>query len=122
VGYDLPIIDPALVGIDAQPVPALRAEKGAAAGAPAAAAADEAGPQPGWFAVSVNWLQDREGKYRYFLDLQPVDWVGYTLPVYHVTFEQANALRRRYGLPELPAEAGAADGAAGNPGVIRSRE
>ena len=63
---------------------------------------EELGPKPGWYAVSVNWLHDGQHRYDYFHDLEPVDWVGYTMPVYHITFEQANALRRRYGMAELP--------------------
>jgi hypothetical protein len=104
VAYDLPLIDPRLIGIEWLPVPAgpdiAERSQGAMPAMP-----DKRGPLPGWYAVSVNWLHDREQRYDYFRELEPAAWVGYTLPVYHITTEQANVLRRRYGLPELPADA-----------------
>jgi hypothetical protein len=62
------------------------------------------GPLPGWYAVSVNKLVDRDRGYAYFLELEPVGRAGYSIYIYHLTLDDANALRRQYGLPELPAE------------------
>lgn len=44
-------------------------------------------PKPGWYAVSVNCLYSREGEYRYLLDCEPVDMVGYSFYIYHLTKE-----------------------------------
>ena len=42
-------------------------------------------PQPGWYALSVNYLYDREGQYRYFLNFEPVARAGYSIYIYHLT-------------------------------------
>jgi hypothetical protein len=47
-------------------------------------------PQPGWYALSVNYLYDRKKQYRYFLNLKPVARAGYSIYIYHVTPEDAN--------------------------------
>lgn len=99
LGYDLPLIDPEIVGIKALALPALAHQH--SSGFIASTARTAAGPMPGWHAVSVNWLHDRQHRYAYFNDLEPVEWVGYTIPIYHITFEQANSIRRKYRLPEL---------------------
>ncbi len=44
-------------------------------------------PQPGWYALSVNYLYDREKQYRYFWEFEPVDIIGYSIYVYHLTEE-----------------------------------
>ena len=61
-------------------------------------------PQPGWFALSVNNLYDREKRYRYFLNYEPVAMAGYSIYIYHVTSEVANRVRREMGLPEINSE------------------
>jgi len=88
-----------------------------------------AGPQPGLFAISVNFLhglpfrfRDQEGNlwnlalrpggrradpYGYFLALQPVELIGGSIAVYDLSLEQANRLRREHGLPPLESAAGA---------------
>jgi hypothetical protein len=58
-------------------------------------------PQPGWYALSVNHLYDREKQYRHFLNLKPVDSAGYSIYIYHITPEDANRVRREMGLPEI---------------------
>jgi 4-amino-4-deoxy-L-arabinose transferase-like glycosyltransferase len=98
LGYDLPLIDPRMLGIDWRPLPV-----GPSSTDAGNTPADRMGPRPGWYAISVNQLHTGGHHYDYFHDLEPVDWVGYTLPVYEISLGQANALRRRYGLPELPA-------------------
>ena len=44
-------------------------------------------PQPGWYAVSVNYIYDRSGQYRYFLNFEPVARAGHTIWIYHLTPE-----------------------------------
>jgi hypothetical protein len=78
---------------------------------------EELGPQPGWYAVSVNVvagmslpqvgpygerLRMPRGAYTYFQRFEPVAKAGYSIFIYHITPEQANAVRRDLGLPELP--------------------
>jgi hypothetical protein len=90
---------PSLAGIDAVKVPLAPGTR-----TPYPLSPEELGPQPGWYAVSVNWLVTRDGEYAYFRELKPVGRAGYSIYIYHLTLEDANALRRQYGLPELPAE------------------
>ena len=66
---------------------------------------EELGPQPGWYAVSVGQLRHRNGKYAYFLHFEPVDMVGYSIYIYHITSDEANRVRRKLGLCELAAPA-----------------
>jgi hypothetical protein len=61
----------------------------------------ELGPLPGWYAVSVNHLHDRTHDYDYFLEFEPVDWVGYSMPVYHLTVAECNRVRAKLGLPPV---------------------
>lgn len=58
-------------------------------------------PQPGWYALSVNYIYDREKQYRYFLNFEPVAMAGYSIYIYHVSLEEANWVRREMGLPEI---------------------
>lgn len=74
----------------------------ALAGIPHAGLPPRYGPQPGWHALSVNELHGELGHYLYFLRFQPVTTIGYSMHVYHVTFGEANRVRRELGLPELP--------------------
>ena len=60
------------------------------------------GPQPGWHALSVNEIRSHTRQYDYFLRFEPVAMAGYSIYVYHVTFDEANRVRRELGLPELP--------------------
>jgi hypothetical protein len=72
------------------------------------------GPQPGWYAVSVNLLcgmsfrgHDGQGRrlilprdaYRYFRFFEPVGKAGYSIFIYHLTAEEANHVRALLGLP-----------------------
>ena len=81
------------------------------------AKAGEFGPHPGHFAVSIRFVRgnqagatDGEGGYRfrpfrsyeYFQHFQPVAKAGYSIFLYHITPDQANAIRAQYGLPPLP--------------------
>lgn len=71
---------------------------------------DLPGPQPGWFALSINhvkgyrfYLSDRP-KFAYFQRLQPIARAGYSIYIYHLTRDDANALRLELGLDPLPPE------------------
>jgi hypothetical protein len=60
------------------------------------------GPQPGWYALSVNCLYDRDEEYRYFIDyFEPVASAGYSIYVYHITLDEANRVRQECGLSDL---------------------
>jgi hypothetical protein len=74
------------------------------------------GPQPGWFAVSVNLrsglrfrIYDDAGRsfvlprgaFRYFERFRPVDRVGYSIYIYHITPEEADTVRQQLGMPPL---------------------
>ncbi|HEY8503505.1 MAG TPA: glycosyltransferase family 39 protein [Gemmataceae bacterium] len=89
-------IDPHLAGLDYRLAPA-----------------EGEGPRPGWYAVSVNFVCGasfpgfdeqgrrtffRAGAYTYFRHLTPVAKAGYSIFIYHVTPEQAKAVRRELGL------------------------
>jgi hypothetical protein len=60
------------------------------------------GPLPGWYALSVNSIYSRDHRYRYFLNFQPEAMAGYSIYIYHITIADANRVRRRLGLRELP--------------------
>jgi glutamine amidotransferase-like uncharacterized protein len=59
------------------------------------------GPRSGWFAISVQKIHERSGRYMYFLDLQPKYRIGYSIYIYHLTIDDANMLRAKYGLPKI---------------------
>ncbi len=75
------------------------------------------GPQPGYHAISVNYLYGAadirapDGKgghvslprnaYVYFQRFEPIAKAGYSIFIYNVTLEDANRVRRELGLPEL---------------------
>jgi len=62
---------------------------------------DDCGPQPGWYALSVNYLYDRTGRYRYFLKFEPVASAGYSIYIYHITLDKANRVRAELEMPQL---------------------
>jgi hypothetical protein len=49
-------------------------------------------PQPGWYALSVNYIYNREKQYRYFLNFEPVARAGYSIYIYHITQDDINKL------------------------------
>jgi hypothetical protein len=68
------------------------------------------GPQPGWYAISVSILNGHSfpmpdgsgglvnspGHFVYFKDhFEPVDMIGYSIYIYHITEEQAAEVRRK---------------------------
>jgi len=50
-------------------------------------------PQPGWYALTVNYLYDREKQYRYFLNFEPIARVGYSIYIYHLTQEDVERMQ-----------------------------
>lgn len=103
--------EPSLAGIDdARFVPLGPASPEARSGM----AEERQGPQPGWYAVDVNYLRgmppmipvgpDGPGRvgpgldYQYFRLLSPVDRVAYSTNIYHVTPQEADRVRRLLGL------------------------
>jgi hypothetical protein len=74
------------------------------------------GPQPGWYAVSVNvlrgnrsplpdgkggWTPYQAQSYDYFQRFEPVGQVGYSINIYHIDILEANRVRRELNLPVL---------------------
>ena len=45
-------------------------------------------PEPGWYALSANFLYDEQKSYRYFLNFRPAAVIGYTIYVYHIMQEE----------------------------------
>ena len=81
--------------------------------------AAQVGPQPGWYAVSVNFVRGLEfsapngqggfhhnplHSLEYFQFFKPVARAGYSILIYHITLDEANAMRRQLGLEEIQAE------------------
>jgi hypothetical protein len=75
------------------------------------------GPHPGHFAVSVNFVRgisapaaDGKGgrrviplhEFEYFQYFRPIAKAGYSIFIYHITLEEANEVRRKFGLSPLP--------------------
>jgi hypothetical protein len=78
---------------------------------------EQIGPQPGWFVISMNHLVGEPGKSHrgktsaeyhndpscsYFTHFTPVDRIGYSMNIYHVSLAEANQLRQKLGLKPLP--------------------
>jgi glutamine amidotransferase-like uncharacterized protein len=59
------------------------------------------GPRPGWFAIRIQQIRERHGRYQYFLNLKPKYRIGYSIYIYHITLEEANQLRQQYHLPPI---------------------
>lgn len=59
------------------------------------------GPQPLWYAVSINELFSDDTTLKFLRQCRPVAMAGYSIYVYHVTLNDANQIRRGLGLPEL---------------------
>lgn len=78
------VVDPRIVGIEATAVPT--------------------DPEPGWYALSVNRLPPCNDRYDYFRHLSPVAWAGYSIPIFHVTPDDAERLSayRENSLPGSP--------------------
>ena len=96
------VASPEAAGIESQPVPGFL---------PADALHDQqyqpSGPQPGWFALSINHIKgyhhygsDRP-EFTYFQRLKPIARAGYSIQIYHLTPDQADALRIELGLQPL---------------------
>jgi hypothetical protein len=74
---------------------------------------DQLGLHPGYFAIRVNFLRgdtfaapDGKGglhlvplhEYEYFQQFRPIARAGYSIFIYHITPDEAIAVRRRFGL------------------------
>tara|TARA_R110002072_G_scaffold243821_2_gene403039 strand:- start:5121 stop:6782 length:1662 start_codon:yes stop_codon:yes gene_type:complete len=65
---------------------------------------DRSKPHPGWFAISVNYLQgyhyfeNDEPIYTWLRQCAPAGHAGYSIRIYRVTVEQADLLRKELGL------------------------
>ncbi len=108
-------MDPHLIGLEyrlAPPGPKADAR-------PQPRVPEAVGPLPGWYAISVNFVQgagfrtyDEAGQasyspsnaYRYFQHFTPVAKAGYSIFIYHITEEEARRVRQEMGLPTLPSD------------------
>ena len=59
------------------------------------------GPKLGWYAVSVHRIHDSNDHYQYFRRFTPVATAGYSIYIYHITMEEANRVRKKFGLLDL---------------------
>jgi len=108
------VVDPRLIGIDfiAPPGPTVPPPTGSSV-------QTRPGPQPGWYAVSVNFVRgfefsapdgrggfhsNRLHTFEYFQSFTPVARVGYSILIYHITSDEANTVRRQLSLEEIQAE------------------
>ncbi len=98
LAYDLPLVDPRIVGIDYKLPPSV----GNAELRPSPGSGESLGPLPGWYAVSVNRIHSPNKEYDYFLRFREVAKAGYSINIYHISPKAANAVRRELGLPPLP--------------------
>ncbi|MBS0207138.1 MAG: glycosyltransferase family 39 protein [Planctomycetes bacterium] len=63
---------------------------------------DSAGPIPGWYAVSLNFLHKKHCRYTYFLeDLVPMEVIAGSIAIFEVTLEDTNRIRKRRGLKSM---------------------
>ena len=62
------------------------------------------GPQPGWYAVGMNWLRGRSAAASYFLQFRPVGYGGYSIYIYRLDLPTVNRVRAEMNLPLLPAD------------------
>lgn len=66
----------------------------------------QTGPRPdssfeGWHIVNVTSLHNADMRFAYLRELEPIDRIGYSVMVYHLTEEQAARARKRIS-PPLP--------------------
>jgi hypothetical protein len=61
----------------------------------------EIGPLPGWYAVFVRAMRERDRRYAYFEHFEPVEMLGYTVRIYHISLDDANRVRSKLGLSEI---------------------
>ncbi len=102
VAYDVPYVDPRILGITYTWPPVGRDCWDPAPGqSRLPQTSDEMGPKPGWCAVSINQIHGYKKRYDYLLRSEPVAMAGYSIYIYHITPEEANRVRRELGMPEL---------------------
>lgn len=110
-------VDPRLVGIQFR-LPPLGPRSSASTNS--CGCGRSCGPLPGWYAIDVNHLagaysfipdgcgdstlsRTKRQSYEYFKAFQPVDRVGYSIYLYHISKSEANEARARFGLEAIPA-------------------
>ncbi len=97
LAWDVPVVNPSWVGIEAGSVP----REPDSPGVSVSQSGTKFGPQPGWYAVSVNQIRHYRSGLGYFLRFEPVDRVGYSMHIYHISPDQANRVRQTLGMKEL---------------------
>lgn len=100
--FDENLIPSSASGIRSEPVPGFLSITDQASDA-----GNLTGPQPGWFAVSINHVKGYRHydsdppQFTYFQLLHPVARAGYSIWIYHLTLERANLLRAELGLKRI---------------------
>jgi len=95
------VVDPLAVGIEYTVAPAL-SPRGSADPRTAPWCSPRGGPYPGRYAIDAYSLATPQ--YAYFRDFRPLDRIGASIFVYDVSREDADAARRRRGLPPVEDE------------------
>ncbi|MCL2006050.1 MAG: glycosyltransferase family 39 protein [Planctomycetaceae bacterium] len=72
--------DPSAIGIES-PRPPVDSNSSSAAWMDSS----KVGPQPGWYALSINAIWSADGEYTYFRHLTPLITVGKTIHIYYIT-------------------------------------
>jgi hypothetical protein len=57
------------------------------------------GPQPGYYAVSVQLIRESDGRYGYFRDFEPIARAGYSIYIYRISPSHAAEYWRKHSLP-----------------------
>jgi hypothetical protein len=99
LAYSVPedVLDPADVGIEYTLPP-----PGPGSAPPfASVPPSQLGPVPGWYAIFVCAMWDTDRHYAYFEHFEPVEMLGYTVRIYHISLNDANRVRRKLGLSEI---------------------
>ena len=82
----------------------------------------ETGPLPGWYAVCVRRLRERDRQYAYFLRFKPVATAGYSIYIYNITLDEASRVPPELGMPPLPAASGSGHDKVGDGDQVRARQ
>jgi hypothetical protein len=69
-------VDPGVLGVQYETVPVM--------------------PVPGWYMLSVNYLYGEGKEGSVYRRLKPIDSIGYSMYVYHISSDDAKAIRESY--------------------------
>jgi len=58
---------------------------------------DDIGPKAGWYAISIHQLHSRSNEFAYLFEFEPVDRIGYSIEIYHLTEANVTAWNEAHG-------------------------